>query len=183
MTINYVLNKNDYLQHQLFAASKNERIKKKRRNSWIMMCIVSFCMSYLFFSSNSDFLGYYFLLVGLLSVFFYPIYQRWHYQRHFKKHIEEQRKNIGNEECEISFDNQFITTNDRTGTSKINIDETEVIHETSSYFFLRLKPGQTLIISKNTLKDVDVDSVRNEFINIANSLKIEFVSDLNWKWK
>jgi len=183
MTIKYVLDKNDYLQYQLFAASKNERIKKKRKNSWILACITSFCMSYLFFSADSDFLGYYFLVTGTLSVFFYPLYQRWHYKKHYKKHVEEQRKNLNNEECEITFTDQHIITNDRVGISTINIKETEVIYETEMYFFVRLKTGHSLIISKNTLKDIHSVDVRNELTKITHSLSIQFVSDLNWKWK
>jgi hypothetical protein len=35
MTLTYSLDNNDYLQHQLYLASKSKRIKNKRFKSWI----------------------------------------------------------------------------------------------------------------------------------------------------
>ncbi len=40
MTFTYILTENDFLQNQLFVASKSKRVKKQRIKSWITVSLV-----------------------------------------------------------------------------------------------------------------------------------------------
>ena len=48
MKLEYNLNENDFLQHQLFTASKTERIKMQRRKSWVFVTLTFFIFSLFF---------------------------------------------------------------------------------------------------------------------------------------
>jgi hypothetical protein len=65
------LDQNDFLTYQLYTASRNPTIKNARIRSWILTTAAFICMTYLFFTSNNDLLGYYFLTASILSLIFY----------------------------------------------------------------------------------------------------------------
>ena len=57
----------------------------------------------------------------------------------------------------------------------------ENVTETANYFYLKIKTGGHLIIPK--LKINNVDDVREELKSLCAKLSIDFITDLNWKWK
>src|SRR5687768_16831339 len=93
MTLTYQLDQNDFLQHQLFLASKTGRIKKKRTKSWLTVSGCMFLLSFIFYQSDNSFLSYYFLAFGIVTVFLYPLYQRQQYKNHYAKFIADTYKN------------------------------------------------------------------------------------------
>jgi hypothetical protein len=181
MTLTYQLDQNDFLQHQLFSASKTERIKKKRTKSWLIVTGSIFLLGFLFYQSANSFLAYYFLAFGVVTLIFYPIYQRQQYRNHYAKFIAENYKNRFGQIANINFSENTIETIDATGESKINLSEIENVTETGAYFYPRLKSGGHLIIPKS--KIIDVSQVRTSLKNLCEKLNINFIEDLNWKWK
>jgi hypothetical protein len=181
MTLTYQLDQIDYLQHQLFLASKSERIKKKRTISWIIVSISIFLVSLIFYRNNNSILFYCFLGFGIYTSIFYPLYQRQQYRNHYAKFIAENYKYRFGQIANINFSENAIETIDATGESKINLSEIENITETGEYFYPRLKSGGHLIIPKS--KIIDVSQVRTSLINICEKLNINFIEDQNWKWK
>lgn len=123
----------------------------------------------------------YFVIIGIVTMLFYPRYERNHYKRHYQKYIADVYKNRFNEIANITFADDAIESVDRTGSSKINLTELETISETGSYFYLKLKTGPHLIIPKAQLQNRS--EVRTLFTTISNKLNINFISDLNWRWK
>lgn len=181
MTLKYTLTENDFLQQQLFTASKSGRIKKQRRKSWIINSFTILCLSYLFYQSGNNFLTYYFLGFGILFVCLFPWYLKSHYKKHYKKFIQDTYKNRFGVTVTVKFNQDCIETFDITGESKINLSEIEEIIETGEYIYLKMRTGGKLIIPK--LRIDYVDRLREELKKIADKLNIKFVSYLNWKWK
>jgi len=181
MTLNYQLDHIDYLQHQLFLASKSERIKKKRTISWTIVSISIFLVSFIFYQNNNSILFYCFLAFGIYTSIFYPFYQRQQYRNHYAKFIAENYKNRFGQVSNINFSENAIEIIDASGESKINLSEIENVTETGDYFYPSMKSGGHLIIPK--LKISDVSQVRTELKNLCEKLKINFVEELNWKWK
>ena len=181
MTLKYSLNENDYLQSQLFIASKTERIKNQRTRSWILISLGFFSLSYLFSQTDKDFLVYYFIGLGILSIFLYPIYQKSYYRKHYQKYIADTLKNRFGELSTITFTDTNIECFDRTDDGKINLTEIEEIFEIMEYFFLRMKSGVSLIIPKSKIENTD--NLRTELKTLADKLKVNYTSELNWKWK
>jgi len=180
MTLKYSLSENDFLQHQLFISSTSETVKKKRRNTWIMTTLVLLCLGFLFYQSGNKFFTYYFIGLGITALFFYPLYLKSYYKKHYQKFVADTYKNCFGEESTVIFREDYVEAFDKTGESKINYTQVEKIIEIGGYFFLRMKTGGSLIIPKRI---EEVNTTRTELQNLANKVNVMYVTDLDWKWK
>lgn len=181
MTLTFSLDQNDYLQQQLFSASKTRRIKKQRLSAWMIVSWSMVVLGVLFYKSKNMFLTYYFLAFGIISFLFYPFYQRWHDKNHYAKFTADNYKNRFGQTIHVEFTEFAIECNDITGESKIHLMGIENITETGDYFYPKLKSGETIIIPKAKIDEVS--ELRMELKQICNRLSIDFIEDLNWKWK
>ena len=181
MILTFSLDQNHFLQHQLYSASKSPRIKKKRVKTWIIVTCSILLLSLLFYQNNKTFLFYYFLTFGIITLIFYPLYQRIQYKKHYNKFIGDNYKNRFGQTENIQFTNFAIESHDITGASKINLTEIESVTETANYFYPKLKSGGNIIIPKS--KITDIIQVRNELRKLCESLNILYIEDLNWRWK
>ena len=181
MTLRYSLSEDDYLTHQLYIASKTERIKKQRRRSWLILTFCSLVLSFLFSENDNKVMMYYFLALGIIILIFYPFYQRRYYRNHYQKYIKENYKNKINEITNLIFGDTFVESFDRTGEGKMYLSEFEKLIEIKEYFFIGLKTGGSLIIPK--LKLENIEETKLFLKNLAEKLQIEYSSALDWKWK
>jgi len=134
-----------------------------------------------FYQNHNTFLFYFFLAYALITLIFYPFYQRRQYKNHYKNFIADTYKNRFGKTANIMFTESALETNDITGGSKINLAQIENVTETENYFYLKMQTGGHLIIPK--LKINNVNDVREELKTICAKLSIDFIADLNWKWK
>jgi hypothetical protein len=177
------LDRNDYLTYQLYTASKTPRIKKARIRGWIMTTVTCLCLTYLFFESYNDGMGYYFLIASALSLTLYPFYSRWRYKRHYKKFIDDTYKNRFGEECVLEISDDIITTKDRIGEGKINTTEIEEINEIKDFYFVKVRTGVSLIISKLKTDTEDLEVIEKSLKELAAKKGIKWNVELDWKWR
>lgn len=182
MELKFSLNENDFLEHQLFLASKTDRIKKQRRKSWILVTFIFFGLSVIFFQTKNTIMVYYFLVLGIISLIFYPYYQKYHYRKHYQKYIRDTYKNRFDQIVTLKFEEDFIETSDMNGESKINYSAFEEIIEIENYFFLKLKTGGSIIIPKK-LKLENIIDLKSELVQKIEKYQIKIKDELNWKWK
>ncbi|HMK05185.1 MAG TPA: YcxB family protein [Ferruginibacter sp.] len=181
MKLTYSLSENDFLLHQLYIASKNDRIKQQRLKSWLIYTAALLILSLLFYQSGNTFMTNYFLIFGLVILCFFPFYQKWYHKNHYKKYIADTYKNRFGQTTNVSLNEEGIETSDATGESKINLSEIENTIETSDYFYIKMRTGGHLIIPK--FKLADTDSVRQELKKLCSKLSVDYIDDLNWRWK
>ena len=181
MTLTYSLEEEDYLQYLLFVASHSARIKRQRIRNWLFNSAALIMLSLLFYISKGNLFAAYFLFYGLCILFFYPLYQRSLYKRVYRSVTAESYKNRFGLLETISFSENFVETKDIIGESKINLSAFENIIETGNYFYLKLRTGFHLIIPKS--KIIGSGELRDLLKNICSRLSIQFISELNWKWK
>ena len=74
MTIEYTIEEADFLTHQLYIASRSERIKRKRKRSRLLVPIAYLVIGLYFYLQQQQNLGYAFFLIGILWFFFYPLW-------------------------------------------------------------------------------------------------------------
>ncbi|RYJ40158.1 hypothetical protein NU08_0914 [Flavobacterium anhuiense] len=67
------------------------------------------------------------------------------------------------------------------GISSVNFSNFKNISEIKDYFFIAFKTGESLMIPKDKIEDAE--KLRNKLKSIAENLKIDFISELDWKWK
>jgi hypothetical protein len=181
MTLTYSLDQNDFLQYQLFTASKSDRIKKKRTKTWLILSGSWLLFSFVFYQRHDTLLFYLFLAYGLITLLFYPYYQRRQYKNHYAKFIADTYKNRFGKTSNITFTETALETNDITGESKINLAQLENLTETANYFYLKMKTGGHIIIPRYKLNNVS--EVQEKLKALCTKLSIDFITDLNWKWK
>lgn len=172
----YTLQEQDYLDFQLFIASKSERISNKRRNGWIWLTIGSSILAAIFYLIEKLPMTIYFGLAAVLILLFFPRYFKWRYKSHYKKHIREHYKKKFNEFITIEIYPDFILTKDKIGESKIISDQIEIVHETLKNFFVKVSTGDSFIIAKDG--DRSSQLLRDKF----NEMGIPLSNEQDWKW-
>jgi hypothetical protein len=175
------LDENDYLTYQLYTASKTPRVRKARIRSWILTTVTFSCLTYLFFESSNNFLGYYFLAASVITLILYPVYSRWRYRRHYLRYIQDTYKNKLGEESTLEITEDIIVTKDKTGEGRINTTEIEAINEIKDFFFIKMKTGESLIISK--VKTGNLDNIKRQIKSLTESKGIKHNVELDWQWK
>ena len=93
MAFTYKLESIDFLQYQLFTASKSKRITNKKMYGWLGFTIASFAFAIYCYFNNSNALAIYFGVIAAVWGLFYPKYFSWKYHKHYKSFINENYKN------------------------------------------------------------------------------------------
>lgn len=181
MTLTYSLDQNDFLQNQLYIASSSKTLKKKRKSAWLGSTSALFLLSIIFLYFGNTLFFFYFLLVSILALILLPTYQRKKLKKHYSNYITENYQYRIGKIVNIHFTESDIHTQDITGETTIRLSEIENITETTDYFYIRMKTKHVLIISK--LKVYNPYDVKVELQRISQKLNVDFVEDLNWKWK
>jgi len=180
MTLHYTLEENDFLTHQLYIASKSERIRKIRKRSRMMVSIAYAVMALLFYIQEKISLVIIFLIIALCWFIINPFWERKKYVRHYKKFIAECYKIRIGRMATLTINNECYVTKDDGGETKIIATETEEIVEIPSLFLIRLKSGQSLLLPKNKISNAE--EVKETLIDLAGFLNISYKVEDNWKW-
>ena len=181
MVLEYSLDKPDFLECQLFIASKSERVIKSRRKARLVVPITYLILGLLLFLFTDIVFTLIFITIGLIWYLYYPYYIRKRYVRHFEKALAESYKNRFGKLSLLKFGEEIIEITDYIGETKIRIQEIEEINEIKNYLFLKLSSGESLIIPKDKIKE------ENEFRHYISMLTerfyIKYNVELNWKWR
>lgn len=181
MTIDYKIDENDFLTHQLFLVSKSDRIRKRRLKSKVIVPLIYFALGLFFFIVNNYLMATLFIIIGILWFLLYPLWERQHYIKHYLGHIKENYKNRLGKTATLELSNDFIVAKDDGSESKVLTSEVEEISEIPSTIFIRLKGGQSFILPKD--KITDIENVSTRLKELATHLKIKYDIDDKWEWK
>ncbi|AMR31847.1 hypothetical protein A0256_10645 [Mucilaginibacter sp. PAMC 26640] len=179
MIVKTVLLENDFLTYLLYSASKNVKSKANRRRSWLVISAAFFILGFLFRDQNG-FYAYYFAIAGIISLIFYPFYQRYAYKKHYTKFLADKIQYRVGKECIINFGNELIKTKDDVVESVIRSSEVAQINEIGTHYFIRLKGGDAIIVPKQT---TDIRSFIIDLLGIFQNPEIEVTTELDWRWK
>ncbi len=177
MRVEYEINESDFLAYQLFAASKSERINKKKNNTWFLLTGIAILFTINFYNKHNTVMTAYCGVVAILCGLFYPTYFIWRYKRHYKSYVNEvYAKRFGQKEI-LEFTDDYILSINKIGEEKINISEVEQIDETDKYFFVKISNGMHLLIPKDKIDNCD------ELKQVFQRLGLIIKEDFNQKWK
>lgn len=181
MIIDYKIDENDYLTYQLFSASKSAHFKRKRQRNKIILPIIYVFFGLLFLFVNKSSLTILFFVVGFLWFFIYPLWERRRYIKHFKGFIKENYKDRLGRVATLEFTNEYILAKDSGSESKVLSTELEEICEIPTTIFVKIKSGQSFILPKD--KIANIDNVIARLKELATYLKIKYAIDENWEFK
>lgn len=175
-----ILDKEDFLRYQLYTASQSKRIKNKRIRTWILLTISFFVLGLALQQSTDKFLSYYFIGFSLITLIFYPIYQRRQYRRHYEKHIKENYQNRIGIESELGFENGFLISKTESQEGKIKLTEIQEINEISDNLFIKIRTGESVIIPS---RFGEFNKFKEEIVDLISPLGVEWKKQFDWKWK
>lgn len=181
MILEYSIEEKDFLEYQLYTASKSDRIKAKRLRNKVVSAIIYIVGGFFLLLLNNYALAITFFILGLLWFFIYPLWERQHYVKHYRSFIRENYKDKLGQPVTLELNNEHIIARDNGSESKVMTKEVVEINETSATFYLKLKGGQSFIIPKDKIKTVD--SLTNKLKELANFLTIKYNLDDSWEWK
>ena len=180
MQLKYSLDENDFLQYQLFAASKSKNIKAQRTRTFMMMVATFALLSYVVFTPG-DPLSYLLIALFAFVLICYKWYEKKRYSDHYRKNIAENYKERFGLISTLTFTENQIIEENKLGESKINYESLSQINEIKDYYFLKLITGQSLIIPKKVIPNESDFTTKLE--QIKERFNLEKNVDLDWKWK
>ena len=176
MQYKYLLHEQDYIDFQLYSASKSEDIRRKKRNGWIGLTVAFGIVALLSFFAGMIPHTVGWSIAAVMVLIFYPMYFMWRYKRHFENYTRKSHKNRFGESVILEVHSDHIFTKDRTGEGKIYISAIDQVNETSKHFFVQISSGMTLILPK---ENINSEQLKEEF----KALNIPIYQELSWKWK
>lgn len=180
MELNITLEEKDFLEHQLYSASKSPNIRKQRRKVFIYMiiiCVIATSLIYFLTDNFPTFLVIFYTLFLLLYTFF----QKKRYINHYKRYISENYKERFGMNAKLIFTENRLVEESKLGESKVNYESLSEINEIKDYHFLKLITGGCYIIPKREIDNItELKTVLNK---LKNQYNIKENIDLNWKWK
>lgn len=177
--LNYSLNKEDYLNFQLFAATKNPVIKKQRLISRFLILLILALIGFLFLNTNT-LIACYFFLAAVAFFLIYPLYSKWFYKRHFKKHVD-QFFDPGVGVISVGFDDENMYLADKKSNSSVKLRELLGITEIANYFLIQVTKANYVIIPRREVEDIE--KLRDYLQKCSKKVDIPYSVELNWKWK
>jgi len=182
MELNYSLTENDYLQQQLYLASKDEQYKKTRKIGHIITIVLILVMGLITYSLTKKVIFIYlFFVLTIIYCCVSSIYLKLNYKLQYKKYIKRVFENNFGLVVNLKFEKDLILISTLDRNSKFKFSSFENISETKDHFFITQISDENFIIPKEKIEDVS--TVRVKLKRIAQEVQIDFISDLNWEWK
>ena len=176
MKIDYNIEKEYFIDFQLFTASKSERIRKNKNRGWIILLILFIFLFINFYNNGNIGFAIYFGIISIICLLFYGKYFKRNLRKHYEKFVTENHTKRFGQPVSLEINSDFIYTKDKVGEGKISISEIENVSETQNHFFIKISTGVSLIIPKKKIQN------SNEINRQFESLKIPIIDETNWKW-
>ena len=182
MIIKYKLEESDYLSNQLFIASKSERIKKKRRNSIVVVPAAYLIFALLCFVSDATTMGTVFIVFGFLWYFLYPKYQAKKYYKHYRDFIRENYQDALGSEVSIELKSDMLVYKDFMTESKIQVESINEIYKLPNVFLINLNKATNLVLPRTYL--VNDHNQIQDFVKQMNTLyNLDVLDYSDWIWE
>ncbi len=156
MKINYKIEAADFLAFQLFTASTDDIIQKRKRKSRFFYSILFGMASVFCILNDTLFVGIYFGILAITMALFYPHFFRWRYKKQYANFIERNYSKRFGEPAELEITKDFIYSKDKVADGKVKLSEIESIHETALHFFIKMCSGMSFILPKRELESIDL---------------------------
>ncbi len=180
MTITYTLSEADYVTYQLFTASTSPAIQKKRRKVWLLITAAFVMLALLFYDTGSMFLAAMFLLYGLFTLVFYPLFARRQYLKYYQDLVRHTFYQVVNKPVQCTFSDDRLELSDELSKSTIQYRALTAIQHIPGYYYLIVRGCQYLILPKAQL--ADEAGVKNALTMAAAQAGIVIQQIPAWKW-
>jgi len=182
MEIEYSLSRADYLEFQLFAATKSETIKKNRRKARIRLPIIYLILGTILLTVSDKIFALIFYLIGILWYLLYPVLTKKRFGKYYAKYVDENFKKRFDTPIKVNISDNYetIETVDFEGESKFKTAGIEKIFEIKRFIYIKMNSGSHLIIPKYKIENIDKLKEELELISKSNTFEIETELDIDF---
>ena len=181
MKIEYIIDENDFLRYHLYSASKSARINKTRKRNRIIIPVLYAIFAAIVFYWQAYTVAIAMFIAGILWFFFYPIYEKRRYFKHYMNFVRENYKNRLERIVTFEIDSDYIYSRDEWNDNKIQKSEIESITEIKDDIFVKLLTGHSIVLPKGAIGNIE--ELKSTLKELAFNLGISYTKDLNWEWK
>lgn len=177
----YVLQKEDYLTYQLFAASKSKYVRTKRKKNRIFGTLFYLVAGLIMYIMKNDIISFIiFSITSLLWATIYPFYSKRRYIKHYSDHIDENYQERIGKKGSVCLFKDHIKLKNINSEGKITYEALVEIYKISTHFFINILSGEALILPKN---NIDKTKLNKVIEYIRKSMKKGIIKELDWQWK
>lgn len=181
MKITYSIDEQDFLDFQLFTASRSEEIRKRRFRARVFPPLMYLVLGLvLFFYHRLDFTMI-FALLAVVWFFFYPVREKRLYRSSYERFIRENFREKFGKPATLTIDDRYMINKDAISENKISTDQLAEISEIPGLILIRLKKGQTFILPKDKIEGPE--TFRDDLKALAVRLNVAYNDDPAWVWK
>ena len=178
MDLNYKLKENDYLQMLLYFAKEDGKLKKEIIRSTTIRVGFLLLMSVLAYNGINDPFSYLFPVGIVFCLIFLPNILKNYCFKSYQKHTKAYKAYF-DKDMNLKIDTEYIYQIRVDVEIKNRISTIDKVIETGRYFYIVFPIGLA-IIPKDELEDVN--QIKQELLILSEKLKVNYKSDLDWKW-
>lgn len=179
MKLEYSLNKEDFLQYQLFTASKSKNIIKQKKRTFIWVIVFLIVSGFNIYNRFENWLIYFIPLCFIIFLLSYYSVQ-YQYKSHYSKFIKENYKEKIGLVSSLNFKNEELMITNSIAESKISYNSFLEIIEIQDYYYLKLKTEESFIIPKNII--IDKQEFEQVLLILKEKYNVKEIIDLKWKY-
>jgi hypothetical protein len=176
-TLSYT--ENDYLQYQLYTASKSKQGSKRRLFFRWVLTTLFLVLGALFHLSDEPIIGNTFLIASVLGFLVFPYLVRRRLQQFYLNHIKENYAARLNTPSTIEFKGDFVESKGANGEAKLKLSSLVEVNEIAQHIFIKTNTSESLVIPKNQL---DYKQFLEELKTATQNLNLHWNKELDWKW-
>ena len=181
MQIEFIIEDSDFLTFQLHTASESPLVRRKRLRNKILIPVIYTIFGLLFIYYQQYYITITFVVLSVMWFIFYPLYEKQRYIKYFRNFIQENYQQRFDRLSHLNIDPDFITAHDNANESKVMTSEIERIIEIPDAIYIKLKTGPSYILPKRKISNIE--EVILGLKSLAQTLNIEYRSNLTWYWK
>lgn len=180
MKFNYLLAKQDILDHQLYILSESKAFQKRRAKGRMFLLLIYMLLGIFIWQKSGAITAAAFFVVCLPFYFIYKRLESNQYKKHIAGFVDQQYKDSLQHDFNLEWDDHNLTSSTVDKSHQTPWLELESIVEIGSLFILNFRNSNALIIPKKdpVLQDV----IRTDLKTRADALGIDYIEKLNWKW-
>ena len=180
MILEFSLDRNDYLTHQLFEVSKSKGVKRNRLLIKLLLPIFFFTYGLVAFGREHIIFSCVFFSIAVLWFFFYPLRSRKRYEKQYGTYIDETYKVRFGEKVTLEVTRDNLISTAEGSESKHSTSQIQEIVEIPTIILIKLKVGAYILPKE---KITDIEGVKKELKELSEFLQIPYTMENNWKWK
>ncbi|MEO6133203.1 MAG: YcxB family protein [Saprospiraceae bacterium] len=181
MTYEFVPDEKDYLNYLYYVTTKSQKVRKKRAMNKLVILFLYFIAGLFLYNSQGPVNAGIFFLLCLPVYFLYGYFEKRQYLRHFTKYIKANYSQEIGVHTTIDSDGEGISISVGDSKTKMAWSEVVKINETGELLLIEEKNQNAIVIPKQ--KTNHAGELISELKAIASDHNIQYITELDWKWK